>query len=189
MNHHSSVNHQPVPPPKPTIEANPDEQLQNRLESLKKVDEPSPQGEALTDLHLKERLARLQDQKFVEEKPNRDIFQVDTKSEQEKVNDLVERYFNEAAIDTASDPVKDLEDRLNRLRAPVGGTAAATTSESSNKPRTVTSDNGDDSDDDKRYVKKVRKVALFFRPIVPNFNSHYSLFSHRSWPRRCWTLN
>lgn len=128
-----------------------DEQLQERLENLKKKDES-----AITDLNLKQRLAQLHDQEYVEEKPNRDIFQVDTKSDQEKINDLVERYSNEAALDVASDPVKDLEDRLNRLRGPV----ASFTSAGPGTNKTVVSsasgnDGGDSDDDDKRYVKKV----------------------------------
>lgn len=135
-------------------DANPnDEQLLKRLENLKKKDESTSKIEPITDLNLKQRLAKLQDQRFVEEKRNRDIFHVDKKTDQEKVNDLVERYYSEAAIDTASDPVKDLEERLNKLRGQPADGGPGTSHKTTEN--TVPSGDGDSDDDDKRYVKKV----------------------------------
>lgn len=87
----------------------------------------------------------------MEDKPNRDIFHIDQRSEQQKVNDLVEQYNSETAIDRASDPVKDLEQRLNKLRG-IDGTSALPGG-SAMKSATQ----GDDGEDaDKQYVKKVR---------------------------------
>lgn len=115
----SYLHSRPASTKEPESEAkeNPDDvQLQTRLEELKKVEGGASSSTPLTDLDLKQRLANLQDRPFVEEKPNRDIFHIDQRSEQEKVNDLVEQYHKETSLDVASDPVKNLEERLRKLR-------------------------------------------------------------------------
>lgn len=124
-------------------------QLHKRLADLKSADEGASTSKPVTDLDLKERLAKLQDRPFAEDKPN--IFHIDQRSEQQKVNDLVDQYNSETALDRASDPVKDLEERLNKLRGIDG--SSVLTGGSAIKSATE----GDDGEDaDKQYVKKVR---------------------------------
>lgn len=120
---------------------------------MKKKDEEESAAQGFTDLDLKQRLAKLQDRHYVEDKPNRDIFRIDQRSEQEKVNDLVEQYHKETALDEASDPVKDLEARLNKLRGIEGTSAAAPVGIGGGGGTMVVVP--DEEDEDKRYVKKV----------------------------------
>lgn len=132
-----------------------DTHLQNRLDQLKQNDgDSSAAPQPVTDLNLNQRLAKLQDRDFVEDKPNRDIFRIDQRSDQEKVNDLVERYHNEVALDEASDPIRDLEERLNKLRGVAG--KSDTVQPEGSKPLVAP----DDEDDDKKFVKKILAEAM-----------------------------
>lgn len=131
-----------------------DVQLHNRLEQLKTRDAVNT-SQPISDLQLNQRLAQLQDRPFVPEKPNRDIFRIDKRSEQEKVNDLVERYHNEVALDQASDPIKDLEDRLSKLRGTEGATGLNV------RPEGSAVASGDTEDEDKQFVKRVRLFHPF----------------------------
>lgn len=125
-----------------------DIQLQNRLERLRQI-EGSDRIETQRD--VQERLAALQDRPFVEDKPNRDIFKIDGRSDQQKIDGLVAQYVSETAIDESTDPVKDIEMRLNQLRGEASlGSASA-------KPLRA---GRDSPDDDKIYVKKVSMHIL-----------------------------
>lgn len=125
-----------------------DIQLQNRLERLRQI-EGSDRIETQRD--VQERLAALQDRPFVEDKPNRDIFKIDGRSDQQKIDGLVAQYVSETAIDESTDPVKDIEMRLNQLRG------EASSGSASAKPLRT---GRDSPDDDKIYVKKVSMHIL-----------------------------
>ena len=117
--------------------------MKKRLEELKRKETEESPG--VTDLDIKQRLAKLQDRPYAEDKPH--VFRPDTRSEQEKINDLLEQVNNEAALDLASDPVRDLEERLNKLRG-VDGKPPQPGGSTVPLP-------DDEEEDDKKYVKKV----------------------------------
>lgn len=169
-----------IPVDHTTVISPDDLQLQKRLEELKKLDPEASTSQPVTDLDLKERLAKLQDRPFVEEKPNRDIFHIDQRSEQEKVNDLVEQYSHETALDRARDPVKDLEERLNKLRGIDGPSGRAEGSSAS------TAVPADEEDADKQYVKRVSGNCS---SLVPKSRECHVRFTFRFLPKRCWTPN
>lgn len=166
-------------PEEPIPEINPEDvQLQKRLEELKRKDAGgSDGGQPITDVDIRQRLAKLQDRPYTEDKPNRDIFHIDQRSEQEKVNDLVEQYHKEAALNAASDPVRDLEERINKLRG-VDPTAASSHSAMTPQGNKVEED---DEDDDKKFVKKVSEVSF---ELINNFPA-INLISYRFWQRQC----
>lgn len=112
----------------------------------------------------------------MEEKPNRDIFHIDQRSEQQKVNDLVEQYHNETALDKASDPVKDLEERLNKLKGIEAGQADVRPERGAlNVPP------ADEEDPDKQYVKRVsRGRGLQEENQITDIFLRFLL-------KRCWT--
>lgn len=158
------------PPQEPVTDPS-DLQLHNRLEQLKTRDGANT-SQSVSDLQLNQRLAQLQDRPFVPEQPNRDIFRIDQRSEQEKVNDLVERYHNEVSLDQASDPITDLEQRLNKLRGTAGATGTSV------RPVAPV---GDPEDEDKQFVKRVRLVPLSEVPQLIEIS-----LPLRSSPRPCW---
>lgn len=169
-----------IPVDHTTVISPDDLQLQKRLEELKKLDPEASTSQPVTDLDLKERLAKLQDRPFVEEKPNRDIFHIDQRSEQEKVNDLVEQYSHETALDRARDPVKDLEERLNKLRGIDGPSGRAEGSSAS------TAVPADEEDADKQYVKRVSGNCS---SLHSKSRECHVRFTFRFLPKRCWTPN
>lgn len=126
---------------------NKDRELQNRLQGLKQREQ---EGKVLTtDDSIRARLAALRGEQYTgESAPNRDIYKVDSRSDQEKINDLFKQYTEEAEIKNSHDPAKDIESRLQTLKQDMPG--------SSTNPATSAKTAVDDTpDDDKKFIQKV----------------------------------
>lgn len=107
---------EPVPSSKFT------DDIRQRLDDLKNVPEVSEGGMTNTDDDIRDRLAKL---KGFECKTtvNKDILMTDTRSEQEKIEDLLKQFVEERAIDNEAKPetnatgtIGDIERRLAALR-------------------------------------------------------------------------
>ncbi|EFA06685.2 abscission/NoCut checkpoint regulator isoform X2 [Tribolium castaneum] len=88
-----------------------DQKILDRLEKLKDEKGPPPsEGE------LRRRLASLKGENDYVEGPSRLLFQVDSRTDQQKADSLLEQFVNERDIELAHNPQEEIEARLATLR-------------------------------------------------------------------------
>lgn len=112
---------EPVLQPMPTTSYTDD--IRSRLDALKKVDIPEGLTQANDEDDIQKRLANLKGVEFKENSSsgNKIFVTPDTRSEQEKIDDLLKQFVEEKAIDTEVEPtqtgtIEDIEKRLAALR-------------------------------------------------------------------------
>lgn len=97
--------------------------IRSRLDALKKVDLPETSGS--DDGDIQRRLAELKGVEYKAPSDAKIHFTPDTRSEQEKIDDLLKQFVEEKTIDVAAEPelgqvqagsVEDIERRLAALR-------------------------------------------------------------------------
>ncbi|XP_008548493.1 abscission/NoCut checkpoint regulator [Microplitis demolitor] len=88
-----------------------DQALVDRLSKLKDQDK---QPSAPTTEEIQRRLAELKDQN-PDRKPPINIYQVDTRTNEQKTDDLIQQYFDELSL-TKDSSTKEIEERLNKLK-------------------------------------------------------------------------
>ncbi|XP_050305530.1 abscission/NoCut checkpoint regulator [Anthonomus grandis grandis] len=90
-----------------------DRELVDRLEKLKEKQPPAP-----ADSEIRERLAKLKGETFASGSDSNKPFFIppDTRSEQEKVDSLLEQFSSQQGIDAAYKPHDDLAQRLATLK-------------------------------------------------------------------------
>ncbi|GAB0100489.1 abscission/NoCut checkpoint regulator [Sergentomyia squamirostris] len=144
------------PPVKPlnvecSAEFDKDEDIRKRLEKLR---EDRQAKNVPTEEDMRKRLAELRGEQH-KEYSNAHVFAVDKRSEQQKLEDLLKQYSEEAAIREAHDPAKDIEKRLAALKGnplnPSGSNLHPTTSDK-------TPD--DESEDEETAARKIAQKYL-----------------------------
>lgn len=89
-----------------------DQQLLDRLEKLKNKDKPPPSED-----EIRKRLNSLKGQNdYVEGPSNKQVFMADTRTDQEKVDSILEMFIKERDIELAHNPEEGIEARLATLR-------------------------------------------------------------------------
>ncbi|CAH0550774.1 unnamed protein product [Brassicogethes aeneus] len=90
-----------------------DQKLVERLEKLKEDKGPPPPSE----IEIRKRLANLRGENDYVEGPSRQpLFTNDTRSEQQRVDSLLDQFVNEREIELAYNPQEEIEARLATLR-------------------------------------------------------------------------
>lgn len=109
---------EPVLEPFPTTSFTDD--IRSRLDALKQNDLPETNKESDEDIH--KRLANLKGVDYKDYSSSKVVFANDTRTEQEKINDLLKQFVEEKNIDGEAKPVEssgtieDIERRLAALR-------------------------------------------------------------------------
>lgn len=134
-----------------------DNEIKKRLEVLKKPNEPV--NDLASNRDIGERLANLKDMPYKEHDHTKLINAVDKRTEQEKTNDLVEQFMNEASIDgaMAKRQEDDIDDIHRRLAALKGSNFPPT-------DRKLSTDNNDEVEDEETFVKKI--VTKVSNPLI-----------------------
>lgn len=103
-----------------------DDAIRTRLQRLKEAraaDAASskPPAAAQSDRDIAIRIANLKDQHYIDESAGRGdasiLLNTDRRTDQEKMNDLLEQFAAEVKLDQDADPIRDIERRLAALRA------------------------------------------------------------------------
>ncbi|XP_044265854.1 abscission/NoCut checkpoint regulator isoform X2 [Tribolium madens] len=89
-----------------------DQKILDRLEKLKDSEKGPPPSEG----ELRRRLASLKGENDYVEGPSRLLFPVDSRTEQQKADSLLEQFVNERDIELAHNPQEEIEARLATLR-------------------------------------------------------------------------
>lgn len=125
-----------------------DDVIRNRLITLKEDRMNSKtDGSSFEDIAI-----RVSNLKGIEHKEhsNTDIlFNLDTRTDEEKTRDLVKQFMEERSLDEQSDPIKDIERRLAALKG-----------SSSSDQMKVDANRDSDSDEEVKVKKVVSKVCL-----------------------------
>ncbi|RZC36725.1 zinc finger FYVE domain-containing protein 19, partial [Asbolus verrucosus] len=88
-----------------------DQKILDRLEKLKEEKGPPP-----TEGELRRRLASLKGENDYVEGPSKTLFAVDTRTDQQKADSLLEQFVSERDIELAHNPQDEIEARLATLR-------------------------------------------------------------------------
>ncbi|XP_034180740.1 abscission/NoCut checkpoint regulator isoform X1 [Osmia lignaria lignaria] len=115
-----------------------DQEIVDRLRKLKEEDKTV----ALSVDEIKRRLALLKDEDPDASNHKVNVNQVDTRTDQQKADDLIQEYLEQLELSSGSDSVSEMQARLRSLQ----GIA--------DKPHTHANKNLDDDDDDERHVAK-----------------------------------
>ncbi|XP_043258416.1 abscission/NoCut checkpoint regulator [Colletes gigas] len=112
-----------------------DQEIVDRLRKLKEEDKTA----ALSVDEIKRRLALLKDEDPDASSHKINIHQVDTRTDQQKTEDLIQEYLQQLELTSGNDPVNDIQSRLRSLQG---------TSDVSKKHL------NEDIDDDEKHVTK-----------------------------------
>jgi hypothetical protein len=88
-----------------------DQKILDRLEKLKEEKGPPP-----TEGELRRRLASLKGENDYVEGPSKPLFTIDTRTDQQKADSLLEQFVSERDIELAHNPQDEIEARLATLR-------------------------------------------------------------------------
>ncbi|XP_043280586.1 abscission/NoCut checkpoint regulator [Venturia canescens] len=90
-----------------------DQELVDRLKKLKDGDTQVPPP---TTEEIRRRLAILKDQDPHSSQQSINIYQTDTRTDQQKEDDLIRQYLESLELSAKNDPAKEVEQRLNTLK-------------------------------------------------------------------------
>uniref|UniRef100_A0A1L8DWA1 Putative membrane trafficking and cell signaling protein hrs n=1 Tax=Nyssomyia neivai TaxID=330878 RepID=A0A1L8DWA1_9DIPT len=125
-----------------------DDEIRNRLEKLREDRQPK---DIPTEDEMRRRLANLRGQEY-KEYSNAHVFAADTRSDQQKLDDLMKQFAEESAIREAHDPAKDVEKRLAALKEnPLVPSA---------KPTNPVASPEEESEDEETAAKKITQRYL-----------------------------
>lgn len=149
-----------------------DDEIKKRLEVLKQPETNNLDESPLDDDAISKRLANLKDMPHKKYDDKSWLTAMDKRTEQERANDLMAQYMNEASIDnavqdTADDAIKDIERRLNALKG--GPNTSTTTTSASND------DSNEHVDDDTLAKKIATKVCQSSWPVYSGRYWRHSL--------------
>ncbi|KOX81287.1 Zinc finger FYVE domain-containing protein 19 [Melipona quadrifasciata] len=119
-----------------------DQEIVERLRKLKEEDKTT----ALSVDEIRRRLALLKDEDPDVRQRTINIHQVDTRTDQQKTDDLIQEYLKQLELSSSSDSVSEIQARLKSLQG------------ISDKPREHSAN--DDDDDEKQVTKKLIAKAL-----------------------------
>ncbi|XP_050592009.1 abscission/NoCut checkpoint regulator [Bombus affinis] len=119
-----------------------DQEIVERLRKLKEEDKTT----ALSVDEIKRRLALLKDEDPDVRQHRINMQQVDTRTDQQKTDDLIQEYLNQLELSSGSDSVSEIQARLRSLQG------------ISEKP--IEHSANDDNDDEKHVTKKLIGKAL-----------------------------
>lgn len=121
-----------------------DQEIVDRLQKLKEEDRTT----ALSVDEIKRRLALLKDEDPDASQHRINIHHVDTRTDQQKTDDLIQEYLHQLELSSGSDSVSEIQARLRALQG------------ISDKPRRQPTNDIDDEEDGKRVTKKLIAKAL-----------------------------
>lgn len=128
------------------------------------------------DSDIAQRLAGLRGVEYKEYSNKEFINSKDNRSEQEQINDLLNQYGEENVINESVgenvDPIKDIENRLAKLREGRSSSTKIT------KPDHKLAEELEESEDEETVAKKMVQKVIFFKKYIFDFKI---IFFYSSW--------
>ncbi|XP_059611564.1 abscission/NoCut checkpoint regulator [Phlebotomus argentipes] len=133
-----------------------DDEIMKRLEKLREDRQPKS---VPSEEEMRKRLAELRGQQY-KEYSNAHVFAVDKRSDQQKMDDLMKQYSEEASIREAFDPAKDVEKRLAALKKNPLPSSGSSQSAKAPEAAGATANVDEESEDEEIAAKKLAQRYL-----------------------------